>query len=83
MGNSLPSYCTTSTSRHLRISILDVLAAVLLCAPLCVTVNTGLQAARVCCGPSNVDCVVLAEDSPRAWELRNDLSRWAQTFPRV
>ena len=67
----------------MRISILDVLAAVLLCAPLCVTVNTGLQAARVCCGPSNVDCVVLAEDSPRAWELRNDLSRWAQTFPRV
>ena len=66
-----------------RRSLLDVLAVVLLAAPLCVhTVQTGLQAARVCCGPGNGDCAVLSEESPRAWELRDDLSRYAQTFPR-
>ena len=51
---------------------LTLLFALLLCAPLCLTVRTGLHSATLCCG---TDCADLANDSPRAWELRNALRR--------
>ena len=42
--------------------------------------DTGIEAATLCCG---TDCVDLAQEFPDAWRARNDLRTKAQTFPRV
>ena len=50
----------------------------------CAPIETGLDAARLCCGSGNSECAVLAEESPRAWQLRNRAgTKFAQAFPRA